>query len=468
VSRATVVVDLGFGDAGKGSIVDFLVRQDEQVGTVVRFNGGPQAAHRVVEHTWKVAHERTHVFAQFGAGTLVPGVRTHLARGMLVNPANLMVEYTALRKIGVRDALARLTVDPNCVVVTPWHVVANRAIEAARGDGRHGSCGQGVGEARYDELAGVALRAGECSSRASLIWRLGEIREMAASKLDGIDLPAESLLSRRRLFSDVFLHEQVDALRDPRWLGRVTNEHALAGYAESGSLVFEGAQGVLLDERHGFHPYTTWTDTTTRNALDLLDEIGMLDETTTVGVTRAYATRHGAGPLPTEDADLTALLPDAENVEGRWQGAWRVGWLDLPLLRYALRVCPVDALALTCVDRVQSIDGFRVNAFYRNVSELHVALPTCDPLEHGHRLCARLAEAEPVYFPAPTAPDDLANLLQMTTGVPVAVISEGPTYSDKTMIRDLAPTRSLATRFPLARDRRGLADADSLGERRTT
>lgn len=437
MSRATVVVDLGFGDAGKGSIVDFLVREDATVGTVVRFNGGPQAAHRVVERTWKVEHERAHVFAQFGAGTLVPGVRTHLASTMLVNPANLMVEWEHLRKIGVRDALARLTVDPGCVIVTPWQIVANRAIEAARGDGRHGSCGQGVGEARRDQLEGYWVQAGHCPSRSRLVHELRRIRDLNYAKVEGIDLPTEAWPGRRMFEDEVLFEQTVDKLRDPRWLGRIADPKALARYAEAGSLVLEGAQGVLLDERYGFQPYTTWTDTTTRHADQLLDDLGVEDRTT-IGVTRAYATRHGAGPFPTEDAELTERLPDAENGEGRWQGAWRVGWLDLPLLRYALQVCPVDALALTCVDRVASIDGFRACALYRNVPELVPALPTCDPLEHGHRLCALVSSADPLYLPAPTDPDGLVDLLEMATGVPVGIVSAGPTHADKTSRLDLA------------------------------
>ena len=108
-------------------------------------------------------------------------------------------------------------------------------------------------------------------------------------------------------------------------------------------VIFEGAQGVLLDEWQGFHPYTTWSTTTLANADRLLEEAGYTGARTRVGITRAYATRHGAGPLVTEEAELTRALPDPSNQFGAWQRGFRVGWLDLVMLQYALEAAgPLD------------------------------------------------------------------------------------------------------------------------------
>ena len=128
-----IVADLGYGDAGKGTVVDWLCSHGgaEPVHTVVRFNGGAQAAHNVV-----APDGRHHTFAQFGSGTFTPGVRTHLSRFMLVDPAALAAEAAHLGSLGIRDALDRLTVDRDALLTTPYHRAANQARERARGDAK--------------------------------------------------------------------------------------------------------------------------------------------------------------------------------------------------------------------------------------------------------------------------------------------------------------------------------------------
>ena len=166
--QAILVVDLGFGDAGKGSLVDYYVRH-YRAHTVVRFNGGAQAAHNVV-----TPDGRHHKFSQFGSGTFVPGVRTHLSRYMLVDPVALLAEERHLRQVGVPDAFARLTIDPNAPVVTPFQRAANRLRELQRAAGRHGSCGMGIGETMADLIADPAqvLHARDLLRRPSVLERL--------------------------------------------------------------------------------------------------------------------------------------------------------------------------------------------------------------------------------------------------------------------------------------------------------
>ena len=162
--RAIAVVDLGFGDAGKGLLTDFLTRRTSAE-VIVRFNGGAQAGHNVV-----TADGRHHTFAQMGAGSFSPGVRTFLSRDVVVHPTALLVEARVLATKGVPDALLRIAMSERSLVVTPFHQAANRLRELARNEARHGSCGVGVGETV--RLAGMhpedAVRAGDLRDRRVL------------------------------------------------------------------------------------------------------------------------------------------------------------------------------------------------------------------------------------------------------------------------------------------------------------
>ncbi|MEU5881559.1 adenylosuccinate synthetase [Spirillospora sp. NPDC047279] len=412
MGRHVIVTDLGFGDAGKGTVVDwFCARGPERVDAVVRFNGGAQAAHNVV-----APDGRHHTFAQFGSGTFTPGVRTHLSRFVLVDPLALAAEADHLRAVGVPDAFDRLTVDDGALLTTPFHQAANRAREAARGAARHGSCGMGVGEtAAYALDHDDAPRAGDCRSPARLRRRLAALREWYLESFPGGG-PVPSV----RECMEVFL----------AFGGRVRlvgGEH-LHGLLRGGNVVFEGAQGVLLDEWRGFHPYTTWSTTTFANAETLLAEAGA--DGLRLGVLRAYATRHGPGPFVTEDPALTVDLPDRHNAHGRWQGAFRVGHLDAVALRYALEVAGgVDALAVTHLDMARERDDLMVCRAYemggRRVERLPAG-PARD-LDRQAALTRRLLTARPVYEPL----GDVVRTVEEVAGAPVLVRSSGPTSADK-------------------------------------
>jgi adenylosuccinate synthase len=312
MNRHTVVVDLGYGDAGKGTVVDWLCAS-RPVHAVIRFNGGAQAAHNVVTED-----RRHHTFAQFGAGTL-RGVRTHLSRYTIVDPLALAVEADHLSSIGVPDPWGGLTVDRDALLTTPYHRAANQARETARGDRRHGSCGMGVGETVAFALAhpDLAPRVGDVTTPARLARRLAEVRDALAEVIGDEDVPPVSAcLDAYAAFAD--RAAVVDGAETGRLLA-------------AGPCVFEGAQGVLLDEWRGFHPYTTWSTTTAHNAMTLLAEAGQ--DALHLGVVRTYTTRHGAGPHVTEDAALTAALPDPHNGTGRWQGGFRALRRGRPSLR---------------------------------------------------------------------------------------------------------------------------------------
>lgn len=390
-----MVVDLGYGDAGKGTVVDWLCARGPY-GAVVRFNGGAQAAHNVV-----TPDGRHHTFAQFGSGTFTPGVVTHLSRFVLVDPLALAAEADHLAALGVRDALDRLTVDRDALLTTPYHRAANRARATAT---LHGSCGMGVGETAAYALAHAdAPRAGDCRSPVRLRRRLRLLRDRLFAELGPLDVPdVEDCAAAFAAFAARV---------------RLTGEGFLPALLRRGPAVFEGAQGVLLDERYGFHPHTTWSTTTFANAAALLAEAGA--DARRLGVLRAYLTRHGPGPFVTEDPRL--VRPEPHNRAGRWQGAFRVGHLDAVALRYALEVCGgADALALTHLDAPAPLiceaydDGDRI-------------APAAD-LAGQERLTARLLTAYPRY--SPVGADPVA-AVERALGVPVALRSYGPTLLDK-------------------------------------
>ena len=320
-----LISDLGFGDSGKGTLTDTLVER-LGAGWVVRFNGGAQAGHNVV-----LADGRHHTFSQFGAATFQPGVRTFLSRYMVIHPGGLLEEARALSKKGVPDAMERLHIDPEARVITPFHQAANRLREVLRGEARHGSCGLGVGETMHHSLeyAGEGVVASDLRDRSVLKRKLARIQQRYWSEFR----PRRRELAEYPLAkSELETLESADASELFRTQAEVVAGRVGEERPRSGVVVFEGAQGVLLDEWRGFHPYTTWSTCTFDNALDLLSEWG--GQAVRLGVIRSYLTRHGAGPFPTEDVDLK--LAEAHNAWGPWQEGFRRGWLDLNLLRYAI------------------------------------------------------------------------------------------------------------------------------------
>jgi adenylosuccinate synthase len=449
--RAIILSGLGYGDEGKGTWTDYLART-EPVHTVVRFNGGAQAGHNVV-----TPDGRHHTFAQLGSGTLVRGVNTHLSRFMLVNPHRLLKEADELGALGIEDALARTTIDRRALVTTPFQVAANRLRELARAGGRHGSCGMGIGETMLDWLAYGAemLTAGDLADAGTLRRKLQRVRELKIEQLRGLlptlpetthveqelrvlfDLTGEvvescvraytHLASQLRLVDDAYLGELLDL---------------------AGTVVFEGAQGALLDEWHGFHPYTTWSTTTFKNALTLLHEQGYDGAVVKVGLLRAYMTRHGAGPFVTEEQDLRPLFTDAYNVTNDWQQGFRVGPFDAVAARYAIELADrPDLLAVSHLDQLARASTRRIAVAYRyrghdpavqqavDVEDgLIVRLrpsPIPEDLAYQERLTRIVEQCEPVYRTVPGETDAYLEAIEEALGVPIGLTSAGPTWRDK-------------------------------------
>jgi len=445
--EAYVVVDLGFGDAGKGTLTDFLVRR-RGAHAVVRFNGGAQAGHNVV-----APDGRHHTFAQFGAGTFCEGVRTVLAAPVVVHPTALLAEARWLERAGVRDPLARVSVSASCRVVTPFHQAASRLRELARGDARHGSCGVGVGEVMADEAAGHgAVRAGEILDASSLRRALARVQARKRAELDEV---VRSLRGDAGAAAEVAALESgdvadrwIEALGPWRDRGLGAGDGGLAAaLAADGCLVFEGAQGALLDEWRGFHPHTTWSTCTFDNALDLLR--GYDGGVRRLGVVRSYATRHGAGPFPTEDASLAAALDEPHNPAGAWQGAFRVGWFDVALLRYAMAVCGgVDGLAVTHLDRLGRVSRWRACVAYEGpapwiTADGALAAGPARDLAWQEALGCALRAATPRYeaLSEGVTAEGFVRWLEARAGAAVWVASEGPRAGDKRVLGGPAALR---------------------------
>jgi len=401
VREHVAVVDLGYGDAGKGTVVDALCAAGP-VTAVIRFNGGAQAAHNVI-----TAGGRHHTFAQFGSGTL-HGVPTHLSRFVVVDPLALAAEAAPLG-----NPFELLTVDEDALLGTVWHRAANRVRERRRGGARHGSCGLGVGQTiEYALSHADAPRVGDVRSPARLRRRLARLRDELVTAYGPLDAPP--------------LEDVVTAFTEFGRAVSIVDSGQLGRLLSAGPCVFEGAQGVLLDEWRGWHPYTTWSTTTFDNVTALCD--GFLR----LGVVRSYTTRHGPGPLVTE-APLD--LPERHNGAGEWQGAFRVGHFDAVAYRYAVEVAGgVDALAVTHLDAADP--GLRVCTSYELDGarwERIVPGPFRD-LGYQAGLTSLLSRARPGEM---YRPDDRAAAIGAELGAPIMIESFGPRTGDK-RIRVLA------------------------------
>jgi adenylosuccinate synthase len=350
--KPMIVVGLTFGDEGKGTITDYLARTT-RAGAVVRFNGGPQAGHNVVTEDG-----RWHCFAQIGAGAFVRGTKTIHGPEMRVELENLEVEAGVLAAKGVPDPLATITIDQECAVVTPMHKMLSQMKEVGRGASPKGTCGLGVGEAGRRR---VTVREIGSSGGAPALDQLLEECMVSARAL-ALEHPSEEM--------DRLLHyfagrcRPADLLARYRGvLERVTVESsrdALARARGEAPVIFEGAQGALLDRAHGFAPFVTGSRTTCHGAIEMLGE-----PVHKIGVLRAYGHRHGPGPFATEDPSLLSRFSDRYNPENRWQGPFRVGWMDLVAIRYGIAVNGgIDRLAVTGLDRLSGLARIRLSNGY--------------------------------------------------------------------------------------------------------
>ncbi|MDU9048830.1 MAG: adenylosuccinate synthetase [Candidatus Electrothrix sp. Rat3] len=324
--RHKAVIGAGFGDEGKGLFTDYLCRNAERP-LVIRFSGGQQAGHTVVHNGVR------HVFSNFGSGTL-QGVPSYFAKFCTIDPVGIVNELDVLLNKGV-DPL--LYIDAECPVTTPYDIRYNQQHHP------HGSCGVGVGATINREEHFYSLTFADLFFPWVLETRLKLIKEFYSEYSSNVDL-------------EDFLHCCSVLIRPP-WV-RMSRGMPPEPFSE---YIYEGSQGLLLDQHYGFFPHVTRSNTGTNNILSLcadhVPEIYL--------ITRAYQTRHGLGPMSHENLPHNIQVnPQETNVRNRFQGKFRRSLLDLSLLEYAMqrdRLIAADhdkCLVITCLDHIS--DEYRL------------------------------------------------------------------------------------------------------------
>lgn len=358
MKSAYAVIGANWGDEGKGLAVDALADRLIQKGrpvTVIRANGGAQAGHTVV-----CPKHRRHVFHHIGAGTLA-GASTHLSQFFVAHPMLLSEELSQLRLLGASPR--RVTIDPRAPVTTPWDMAINQALEMARASKKHGSTGLGFGETIERMTQGVRLVAADLYA-PGLANKLNKIRNhwlparRAQLGLVPENTPLGAVLSGTEEVLDAFQRDCDDFVSTVTLLDG-------CDLSDGEALIFEGAQGLQLDMNIGQMPHVTRSRTGLANVIRIAEETG-IDHIQTSYMTRCYATRHGAGPLPHEPTVSETLswliLNDSTNIPNPWQGSLRVAPLDLDGLKQVIgkdlqenkgAAVAIDAkIGITCLDQI--------------------------------------------------------------------------------------------------------------------
>lgn len=290
--KAIITCGLGWGDEAKGATVDFLCRQAENP-LVVRYSGAHQCGHNV--HT---ADGKSHTFSQFGAGTLA-GAKSYIDRDVLIEPFALMREAEHLESLGVKNPLKTIKFHPECSITTPYHKIVNRAIQK---ENNIGSCGSGVGMTRLTDLRGVSIKSYD--AHAGIVKKLFQIRAILEDYYySKYKTPLD--------FSDCNIYKLTNTLYN----GINKLDFSNPDIHEYSHLIFEGAQGMALNEYTGFRPEeSTWGNVSPRNAVELCEYNNI--PYTILGIARTYITRHG-GMLPLEPIKVE---PDDGNPHNDFQG----------------------------------------------------------------------------------------------------------------------------------------------------
>ena len=417
MGKNIVVIGTQWGDEGKGKIVDLLT---DRMGAVVRFQGGHNAGHTLV-----IDGEKT-VLHLIPSGILRDGVRCIIGNGVVISPEALMEEMDMLEGRGVPVA-ERLRLSAACALILPCHIALDQAREAARGSAAIGTTGRGIGPAYEDKVARRGLRLGDLFHRELFAAKLGEVLDYHNFTLKHY-YKAETVDFQRILDESMAVAERLEPLV-------VDVPELLHQYRRQGdNILFEGAQGTLLDIDHGTYPFVTSSNTVAGGA-STGSGMGLLDFDYVLGITKAYTTRVGSGPFPTELEDDTGMhLARRGHEFGSTTGRpRRCGWFDAAALRRAARLNSLSGLCLTKLDVLDGLDTIRICTGYRCHGEIHEISPV------GAEL---LADCEPVYEEVPgwqastvgvtaheALPENARRYLQRIEAlveVPIHMISTGP------------------------------------------
>ena len=420
----TVVVGTQWGDEGKAKVIDLLAASHTHV---VRYQGGHNAGHTVV-----VGAER-YALQLVPSGVLYPHVTPVIGNGVVVDLPTLFAEVAALEQRGV--SCAALRVSTLAHLIFPWHQRHDAINESSRGDSKLGTTLKGIGPAYADKVQRVGIRAGDARDRERF---LNLVKQRATNENVMFASLGEPLIDIDEVV------EQYDALaqRLRPYLADTVNllHEAVSGGA---SVLLEGAQATFLDIDHGTYPYVTSSNPTAGGAC-AGSGLGPRDISRVVGIAKAYTTRVGAGPFPTElHGELGDRIVDIGREFGTVTGRRRrPGWLDLVMLRHAVRVNSLTDIALTKLDVLDDFDVVRVCVGYQLDGQILDGFPD-DPDTLGRVECVyeelpgwkkelRGCRAE---NDLPSQVSALLSLVERHTGVPVSVVGVGPERDDVVMRR---------------------------------
>lgn len=358
---AKIVVGLGWGDEGKGITTDFLVSHYPN-SIVVRYNGGHQAAHNVV------IGDKSHIHSSYGAGTL-RGAPSYISEYCCFYPPNMQREYDVLVQKGITPVLY---IHPLAKLTTPYDVAFNRTRERKLG---HGSCGLGIGATFLRNEGPYKLHAVDMSNSDVLHQKLDGIRKLYEEKLlefsfEEVEYYRDTVSIEIKFFYDG-IYSMVRRMRP----------HFLRGYdilKEYDTVIFEGAQGVMLDMDFGTFPNVTYSYTTSRNAIEICEKLGIDAEI--YYVTRCYQTRHGSGWMSGNDPVQLKNNEREINVTNEWQGSLRTAELDYSILNFAIACDSIYSgtrkkhLIITCLDQrpdfrlMEHMIGGNISSFIKSYS----------------------------------------------------------------------------------------------------
>lgn len=337
--KISIVLGTQFGDEGKGSFTNHLCKKDES-SLVIRFNGGHQAGHTVLHETIR------HTFSSFGSGTF-KNVPTYWSKYCTIYPIALINEYNILNEKGITP---EIYIDPLCPVTTPYDILANINNENKNS---HGSVGVGFGTTIQRQESYYKLYYQDLFNDVILEGKMFNIKQY----YNKIHFENLSII-------DEMLNNWYDAIKKLRKLNFTKNLYDIL-YYDLDHIIFEGAQGILLDMDFGFFPNVTRSNTTCKNALSLINSLGLVSENINVYyITRAYQTRHGMGYMTNRELKLELINTEHEiNVDTSFQGIFRKSILDLDLLQYAIQSddriqhdysIPLNKnIVITCLDQIK-------------------------------------------------------------------------------------------------------------------
>ena len=416
----TVVVGSQWGDEGKGKIVDLL---SDEVDIVARYQGGANAGHTIC---WD---DETFVLHLVPSGIFHEGVTCVIGNGVVIDPVAVMEEIATIRELGY-DVEGRLLISHNAHLIMPYHKRIEEAQERRRSDGEIGTTGRGIGPAYMDKFARTGIRVVDLLDRDVLRKKLTHAIEEKNAILKGI-------YGADELDVDAIIEEYVefDALIDPY----VTNTSTYLGSAlrDGKHVLAEGAQGSLLDVDFGTYPYVTSSHPTAGGACTGLG-IPPASVTRSIGIVKAYSTRVGNGPFPTElTGDVGERLREVGSEFGATTGRpRRCGWLDLVALRYTSMINGFTELAITKLDVLTGLDELQVCTEYEVDGRTRTKFPS---------EVQTLERVRPVYSGMPGWSEDITGVeskdglpdaaraylqrIEDDTGVPIGRISVGPKRS---------------------------------------